>query len=250
MKISICIVYFNRKQLLINTIKSILKFKSNINLELVIVDDASNENNRIEDLIEKYSKKISIKFHRFEVLEKNWSSPVIAHNKSIAMASGDIIIQQGAECMHVHNILEHALKNTNDNNYIVYGCYALSETESENIYNQDINLQSKIFDGINGWYQHSVFRPDNLNFCTSISKNNILKLGGFDERFAYGIGKADREFILRVKRAGLEILPIDNIFVYHQYHELTKYPIVDPNVDVYNKVIKENNINATNSFMI
>ena len=55
MKVSICITYHNRKKLLEKTLDSIIKSKYINDTEILIVDDASSEKNRIEDLIEKYN---------------------------------------------------------------------------------------------------------------------------------------------------------------------------------------------------
>ena len=51
MKISLLLVYYNRKQQLINTLESIYKSKHIDQCEIIIVDDASDEQHRIEDLL-------------------------------------------------------------------------------------------------------------------------------------------------------------------------------------------------------
>jgi glycosyltransferase involved in cell wall biosynthesis len=256
MKISILLTYYNRKQQLINTLKSFMDTEYKGDIEVVIIDDGSKEEERIEDIIKKFSKSLDIIFHRFNPKEKNWISPVIAHNKSIALSTGDILIQQGAECFNIHDIIKHASENTTDENYIVYGCYALSHKETQELHksisqgNSYIpKFNNKIFNGINGWYQHSEHRPDNLNFCTSISRNNILKLGGFDERYKLGMAKGDRDFILRVNRLGLKIQPVDNIYTYHQFHPLTIYPKSCPNHGLFNKLKNKDTIYVENSFI-
>ena len=49
MKISIVTAYYNRRQLLINTLKSISKTSHN-DFEVIVVDDGSTEENKIDDL--------------------------------------------------------------------------------------------------------------------------------------------------------------------------------------------------------
>ena len=49
MKISIVTAYYNRRQLLINTLKSIGK-TSHDDFEVIVVDDGSTEENKIGDL--------------------------------------------------------------------------------------------------------------------------------------------------------------------------------------------------------
>jgi glycosyltransferase involved in cell wall biosynthesis len=62
MKVSIAMSYHNRKNQLLNTIDSIIK-TTHKNYEIVIVDDASDEDHNIDFLPEKYPfiKLISLK---------------------------------------------------------------------------------------------------------------------------------------------------------------------------------------------
>lgn len=247
--------YYNRRELLINTLNSIQKFVKNYDVEILIVDDASDDQHRIDDMSEKFPN-LNIIIHRFEPEEKWWKLQIPAHNKLIAMATGDIIIQQGAECYHVNDIISDVILNTKDNDYRVYGCYALTETDTQNInnLNYQININNDydvntIFQ-IGGWYQHSQYSDRQFNFCTAITKKDLLELGGFDERFSNGIGFGDNEFITRVKRKKMNVVSIDDFFVYHQYHQLTNYGEHDPNLDLFlNMLYNENNIKVNNSFL-
>ena len=57
----------------------------------------------------------------------------------------------------------------------------------------------------------------------------MKKLGGFDERYAKGIEYDDNEFLLRIKRLGLNLSISDDISVVHQYHPRAFYSM--PNLD-------------------
>ena len=50
MKISIVTAYYNRRQFLINTLNSILLETYDCELEIIVVDDASNIENDISDI--------------------------------------------------------------------------------------------------------------------------------------------------------------------------------------------------------
>jgi glycosyltransferase involved in cell wall biosynthesis len=261
MKVSVCLTYYNRKQLLINTLESIKQSSLLSDTEIIIVDDASDEEHRIESIIELYSNDMTILFHRFEPTEKSWTLQIPVHNKSIAMASGDVIIQQGAECYNVHDIISHAYHTIQPNDYLVYGCYALTEFDTNNLtlatqtsssftteINNECNWNTMYTKG--GWYQHSIYRAGNLNFCTAICREDLTHLGGFDERFSNGKGGGDMEFLLRIQRKQMNIKPIDDYFVYHQYHTPTQYPPYDPNHSLYHEtVIHENIIQVNNSYI-
>lgn len=63
------------------------------------------------------------------------------------MATGDIIIQQGAECYHSGDIIKDAIKNIKDNMYRVYSCYALNQQNTKDLYfttKNDYILEKKI----------------------------------------------------------------------------------------------------------
>ena len=256
MKVSVCITYFNRKQLLKNTLKSIICSKHIDNTEILIVDDASNYENRIEDLIEEY-KNFNIKYHRFEPEEKWWKLQIPVHNKLISMATGDCIIQQGAECLHVHDIISDSVINFEKNMYKVYACYALSEKSTSDlntkiekniIYNYnpvEINFEN-YNDGI--WYQHSRLCPRNFNFCTAILREDLEELGGFDERFSNGYAYGDNEFVARINRKKMKITPIDNLYVFHQFHHREPHNQYDVNYDLLQKIDTESLIKVHNSF--
>jgi glycosyltransferase involved in cell wall biosynthesis len=261
MKVSVCLTYYNRKQLLINTLESIKQSRLLEHTEVIIVDDASDDDHRIESVIKSYSNDMNILFHRFEPAEKTWSLQIPVHNKSIAMATGDVIIQQGAECYNVCDVIAHAYHEIQPNDYLVYGCYALTESDTNRLtlaiqsstkfeteINNECNWNTMYTKG--GWYQHSVYRPANLNFCTAIRREDLMHLGGFDERFSNGVGGGDMEFLLRIQRKQMNIKPIDDIFVYHQYHEPTQYPSHDPNHSLYyDTVIHEDIIHVKNSYI-
>ena len=55
MKLSIVSAYHNRKRQLINTLETIKKSSEVDNTEFIVVDDCSDENERIEDLQERFS---------------------------------------------------------------------------------------------------------------------------------------------------------------------------------------------------
>ena len=122
MKLSICMTYYNRRPLLLNTLNSIRKYKKDHDIEVLIVDDASDSEHRIDDLSTEYSD-LNLVIYRFEPSEKWWTLQIPPHNKLIAMASGDIILQQGAECYHANDIISDAINNTINNEYRVYGQY-------------------------------------------------------------------------------------------------------------------------------
>ena len=217
-KISIVAAYWNRKEQLINTLWSIEKYQYDI--EIIVVDDGSTDGKDITGLANDHVKIITLK-------DKNWINPCIAYNIGFAEAKGDIIIIQNAENVHMGDIIGHVDNNITKNLYITYGCFSINELLTQRaLVGEDIATLINPFINSNidrwggtGWYNHSKFRPMMLHFCAAITKEDLYDLGGFDERYSHGSGYDDNDFIMRVKRKGMETRIIDNPFVVHQHHK-------------------------------
>lgn len=223
--ISIVTAYYNRKQLFINTLQSIKQQDSTYLLEVIAVDDGSDENERLEDLISQFP---FLKVIRLEKKNKWYHNSCIPFNIGFNAAKGEKIIIQNPECFHYGNILNFTENNLLQNTYISFGCFSLDKTSTNNI--NEIFAEKKIGeviqknndfaknDGDAGWYNHSIYRPRAYHFCTAITKKDLQSLGGFDELFALGNAYDDDEFLSRIKKKNLEIHFIDNELVLHQNH--------------------------------
>lgn len=223
--ISIVTAYYNRKELFERTLRSIAKQNFGGGLEVIAVDDGSDENERLESLIKKFP---FLKVIRLEKKNKWYHNSCIPFNIGFRAAKGDKIIIQNPECLHFGNILEYTEANLNENIYLSFACFSLDKESTENL---DILLESpsKIIeiikaddhivenDGDAGWYNHSVHRPEAYHFCTAISGKALNRLKGFDERFALGIAYDDNEFIERVKKI-LDVRFVDDEVILHQNH--------------------------------
>ena len=122
-KISIVMAYYNRKEQLLLTLNSFEKlYGSRYNLEVIIVDDMSDDNEKIYDIVKSWSFKIKL----IELKNKTWLSPVIPYNVGINHIAydTDIIILQNPEIFHCGNILEHAIENIPDDTYLTYPVFA------------------------------------------------------------------------------------------------------------------------------
>lgn len=231
MKISIVTSYYNRKPQFINTLKTIKHSKQIDNLELIVTDDGSSQEHKLDDILDDYP---FIKLITVDPKEKWYVNPCIPFNKSIKAATGDIIILQNPECLHVGDILSNIVENLTDENYITYSVYSADYQSTQDIqkypfekkYIFDLiknrltpfNNQNYVSEGISCWYNHSIYRPVGYHFISAITKKNMDKLNGFDERFAYGIGFDDDEILFRIKKLGLDVKIIDEPFGVHQWH--------------------------------
>jgi predicted glycosyltransferase involved in capsule biosynthesis len=220
MKISIVTSYFNRKEILINTLKSI-KNTNHRNFEVIIVDDASSEDHRIEDLTQHFP---FIKIIRVEPENKWYCNPCVPFNLGFKEAEGEIIIIQNPECFHTSDLISFVEENLKENDYFTFGCYSLNEENTKNLlnsfdYHKNIITKNRgaTSNGDDAWYNHPIYRPVGYHFTSAIYKNKLEELNGFDERFAKGYGYDDDEFLHRVKKiCNFKILNYP--LVLHQHH--------------------------------
>ena len=77
--------------------------------------------------------------------------------------------------------------------------------------------------GVNGWYNHGIYRPCAFHFCSGITRKNLIELNGFDESYANGICYDDNEFLYRINLKGLKIIFENDFKSIHQYHEKVNY---------------------------
>lgn len=216
--------YSNRKYQLENTLKSIKKSKHE-NYEIIIVDDASKDEHRIEDLREKYNFNLI----RIDEKDKYWVNPCIPYNMAIEQAKGDIIIIQNPECYHYDDVLSFAQTNVNDSNYFSFAVYSLDQFNTMNCFDaisvseydslySTFNHQMYMGEGSASWYNHRTICPKGYHFCSAISAKNIKELGGFDPVYVNGIGYDDDDLIFRIQEKKLEIYIPDRPLVLHQWH--------------------------------
>ena len=226
--ISIVTAYYNRKQLFYETLKSIAK-SSYKDIECIAVDDASDEEERIEDLCEEFS---FLKVIRIEPEDKWYFNACIPFNIGIRKAEGDIIMLQNPECLHVHDVLQYVAKTVNKRNYITISAYQIGKKGTKilpkiindgNLLNHFKSLPQQGWtpETEMGWYNHPKYKPTAYHFCSAMTKKNMIRFGGFDERFALGIAYEDTEFIYRIRKRRLRVMIVNEVSVIHQWHYCT-----------------------------
>jgi len=230
-RISVVATYFNRKKVFYQTLKSVAKSKFK-DFEFIVVDDGSSADQRVEDMVNEFP---FLKVVRIEP-ENKWYSPnsCVPYNEGIRVTKGEIIILQNAECLHVHDILSYMAENVNETNYISISAYAAYQDSTLQIPSLvDSPNFPNLFHTLHGtWYNHSKYRRTWFHFCSGISRENMRKMNGFDERYATGLAYEDNDFLHRVKVLGLKISLVDHLSVIHQYHTPTNY---EGNIAAYEK---------------
>lgn len=219
MDITIVMTYFNRKAQLLNTLKSIAKHGHDV--EIIIIDDGSREEHEITSLSTDKIKVIKLK-------DKQWINPCIAFNTGFAQATGDVVILQNAECIHIGDIVGYVVGNIEDQLYLNFSAYSINKELTDRISRGEDVLsviepleQRTVPDNMqNGWYNHPIYRPHMTHFCSAITKKDLYDLGGFDERFFDGLGFEDNDFVSRLHKKRMTIKMIQYPYVVHQWHEV------------------------------
>lgn len=209
MRISVVIPYYNRKQKLINVLKSIGDV-----FEIIVVDDGSDKEHQIYDL------DFPIRIIRLE--KTGWRGPTIAYNAGFKAVEGDVILINSSECVHVGDIVGYVSDNFSMGDYMAFSAL--------------MGIKEGMDMDKCWWGVHSTI-GNCIPYCAAISKENMDILGGYDERFVGGIGYDDYDFTHRVKNLKLKIKIVDNPFVFHQWHKPTEYPNTK-NLDLLNSLNK------------
>ncbi len=239
--ISIVMAYKNRREQLIRTLHTISK-STEKDLEVIIVDDDSDEDEKVFDLITMFDLDIST--YEITTRQRQWRNPCVPFNMGFDKACGDIVIMQSPECLHVGDVLSYVKANTNSERYICFSCYAIAEKNMKKFvpidFRQNANqLQQSLINACGGleamnkqrilngnlWYCHPEFRSWAPHFTSAIKRKTLLEeFGGFDERYKNGCDYDDMEFYHRIKRSNVNVIipdPREAPFVIHQYHTST-----------------------------
>ena len=282
MKVSIIIGYYNRKKQLFHTLKTI-NDSSYKNIEIIIVDDCSDNPDDILNNSYLENLNMNIKLISIKKEEKTWINPCIGYNKGISEATGDIIILQNAEVCHIGDCISYVINNLKLNDWLTFNCYGLNNFEdNEYIYSQNSNKviynyinniwkeknnyhicpggNATFTDLVGGWLNHFLYNFTSYHYFGAIFRNDLMNKmnGGFDADYANGICFDDNDFIKRLIynniRFTTNTFSETEPFVIHLYHE--KAISLIENRDEkwnHNKIIydkKCKNMNITNDWKL
>jgi hypothetical protein len=227
--------YRDRKTQLVRTLRSIAASALAHEVEVVVADDASRPGERLEDLVG--ASPVSLRVIRLDPEIRWWVNPCVPFNRAIAACSGEVLIVQNPECLHLGDVVADAAARVGSQDYLAYACYSLdrattdalgatqaSDQATEHAFVESARHRALLpqaaigVEGELGWYNHSLFRPVAYHFCAAVQRSGMEALGGFDERFARGVGFDDDELLARVRRLGLHVAIVDEPYVLHQWH--------------------------------
>ncbi len=233
MTAAIVMTFYQRHALLYETLKTFDKHDPS-DFVVIIVDDDSPDDIVLPET--PFEVKV------IKLKNKTWRNTGNVYNVGFHEAlkyNPDIVIIQNAECYHWGNVIGYAKENVTDENYIAFPAYSLAADETP--CNEVIKDRIVEFNGDSGWYNHSVYRPLALHFCSAISTKNLIKLNGFDERLADGVAYEDNAFVHQIRCLGLRIDIPDRPMVFHQWHynqPAVAAELVERNMNIYLEIEK------------
>ena len=213
-QISICMTHYNRKHQLLNTLQSIQNQNVKDLVDIIIVDDVSKTPLQFNDFADF---DLDIKLVSIQTNNKWWINPCIGFNQAFNLISSPITIIQNAECMHTTNVIQYVLDNVRPSEYVAMSALNLSREASEVI--TRTTAVSEINTSNSSWYCHSIHRPQPFNFCAAIHTDDLIKSGGFNNKFARGIYYDDDAFLHDLQKNNIQCRIEDSQLVYHQWHE-------------------------------
>ena len=205
MKYSIVMPYYKRASLLDETLASFEKYYTHRNdWEVLIIEDYKNQIDNFEhtELLRVIKLHPHINTRHLRRTQEQSLNPAKHFNMAVKESTGEYIVLTNPECKHQSDVLsdfDHVLDVT-PHVYVVCNCY----------------------DNELGWLEHETNRRD-LHWCSVIAKPDYWKIGGFDEKYADGIGFEDNDFAEKIKHSDLPIIRLSRSVVLHQSHEREEY---------------------------
>lgn len=213
--ISIVMAYYNRREQLNYTLKTIAQSQVK-DLEIVIVNDFSNNENNIDDLPSCWPElNFNIINMRDHYKTKSYCNPCVPYNVGFRASRGDQIIIQNPECCHMGDVLNYVKQNLVDGTYLSFHTYACTKQDARIL--QSTGDCPMFSHKKARWYNHEIERPVAFHFCNAITRNDLIKVNGFDERFAQGFNWDDAELLFRIKKI-CQVKFVADPWAVHQYH--------------------------------
>lgn len=238
--ISIVMAYYNKKEQLSFTLKTIAMSEYK-NIEVIIVDDASSKDEELDNsIINKYNFKI--KLIKIKKEEKTWVNPCVPYNIGLKEATGNIVIIQNPEVCHIGDCISYVAKNLKLNQWLTLNCYGLGNFNDNktvyDIYNNGnlgeifnfitkynaVSNAGSLTGDVRGWLNHLTKLFTAYHYFGAIYRSDLIgKMnGGFDQDYKDGVCFDDNDFIKRLIYNKFEFV-INNFtqklpYVIHLYH--------------------------------
>ena len=190
MLVSIIIITYNHGKYLGNCLKSLLS-QTYENFEIIVVDDASEDNTR--KVVKSMGSK-KIKYFQF----RQHLGVALSRNFGIKKALGEFIFFTDADCEPLKNWVQEGITCFQENH-----CEAVEgKTIAEN---QNFSLSYHFVENLHG----GQYQTCNMAY----KKKNLIKIGMFNEK--YSLAYEDIDLALRIKKKN-KIVFCKDMLVFHK----------------------------------
>jgi len=188
--ISLILPYWKRQQAAVAGLESLARHYSDMDLEVIIVDDG--------DPVPFVAPTLPLNIGVIRLPEKSIPmSPCVPINRGVTASSGAIIALSCPEMLHITPVLRAMRDELLSRDDLTCVSAAVWAPES------------------NCWHVHSSLNKLPLNFLTMMRRSLWDKSGGFDEDYREGFAFEDGDFLLRLQHAGTTFVIRDGLVIHH-----------------------------------
>jgi len=224
LKLSILIPTKDKVELLKNCINSIEKYPTEIDLEIIIIDNNSREKNTIR-FLEKFKSSSNSKIQKRVIKFNGAFDFAKMNNKAFLKSSGDVILFLNNDIKFISRNWAYEISSNAIRPGIGFvGSKLLFEDES--IQHGGVILgiggiaghSHKYFDGEDCGFQNRLLLTQEYSAltgaCIGISRENWELLGGFNEKY-FKVNYNDVDICLRARAKGLRNIFLPSVLAYH-----------------------------------
>lgn len=209
-KISVIIPTYNRNQVLVNTINSVLEqqFKS---FELLIVDQSKKHNKKTQNFLENLNNK-KVRYYKI-------SPPSLpaARNFGLKKSLGDIVVYIDDDV-----ILDPGFIKAHYDSYIkrkAVGVAGRIKEKNKPVSDTLLFLRKTSFGAGNFNYPKFAFAETAQGCNMSYKKSLLKKVGGFDTNFIGNAMREETDVSFKIRKMGKKILYNPKASLYHLFYK-------------------------------
>jgi len=213
---SIIIPCYNYGKYLEECVKSVINNVTDLDIEIIIVDDASTDNSF------EIAKKLEQTFNFCKVIKNDINKKLpYTRNKGIKNSNGNYIICLDADDLIPDNYIQENIKIIDNGVDISY-----SDSQCFGTINKRFNWPN---------FNIEILRQNNFIHCAAMYRREVWeKVGGYDESFIYG--SEDYDFWLRAAKLGFNFKKCEKT---HLLYRRTNETMIDSVSHLHVNEIKE-----------
>lgn len=209
MTVSVVMPFWKRAEALFRTVRSYIDLYSDLDIEIIVVNDGSNEKPILPALPPWPINVVDLPLKHYA------KNPCVPINTGVEHAKGDIIILTNPEVVHRQRIIPamiRELQEAGPTGYVAAACW--DERYSMWLCRSDTKSRG------------CAKLPDNaaLHFCSMIYRDFFMEVGGFHNEYRDGQGYEDNDFLWTLHKHGAVFSIRDDLIVEHMKVPKTQWP--------------------------